>query len=216
MKFFIDTANIAEIQEGISLGVIDGVTTNPTLLAKEKGDMSDILKSICALVNGPVNAEVNSLDAAGMIKEGHELAKIHENIVIKIPTTKDGVKATKQLESDGIRCNLTLVFSPGQALVAAKVGASFVCPFVGRLDDASHIGTELIENIAAIYSNYNFKTEIVVASIRNPIHVLDSALAGADIATMPLKVIEMLIQHPMTDIGIQKFKQDWEKAQKSK
>ena len=213
MKFFIDTANINEIKEAVKLGVIDGVTTNPTLLAKEKGDPNEILRTICELVDGPVNAEVNNLDAEGMIKEGRELAKIHGNIVIKIPACKEGLKAVKQLEAEGIRCNVTLVFSSGQALLAAKAGASFVCPFVGRLDDASHVGTELIEEMAKIYSNYNYKTEIVVASIRSPLHVIDSALAGADIATIPFKVIELLVRHPLTDIGIEKFKADWEKAQ---
>jgi transaldolase len=210
MKFFIDTANLDEIKKAIALGVADGVTTNPTLMAREQGDPNEIYHAICSLIDGPVCAEVISLDSEGIIREGRELAKIAPNIVIKIPVTREGLIAVKVLEGEGIRTLVTLVFSPLQALLAAKAGASFVCPFVGRLDDTGQVGMELIEQILAIYANYEFKTEIIVASIRNPLHVLDAATMGAHIATIPLKVIEQLVKHPLTDVGIQLFLKDWE------
>ena len=213
MKFFIDTANIEEIKQAAAWGMVDGVTTNPTLLAKEKESPREIYRAICEIVEGPVCAEAVSLDAESIIREGRDLAKIHNNIVIKIPACRDGLIAVKQLESEAIRTNVTLIFSPLQALMAAKAGASFVCPFVGRLDDASHIGMDLIQQILQIYENYDLKTEIIVASIRTTLHVLDSAMMGAHIATIPYSVIEKLIKHPLTDLGIQSFLQDWQKVQ---
>jgi len=212
MKFFIDTANLDEIKEAASLGVLDGVTTNPSLVAKVQGKFEDILLSICKIVNGPVSAEVVSLDAEGMIREGRALARIHKNIVIKIPITTEGLKAIKQLESEGIAVNVTLIFSPTQALLAAKAGASFVSPFVGRIDDISQTGMQLVHDIVAIFNNYNYKTEVIVASIRSPMHVVEAALIGAHIATIPFKVIEQLVKHPLTDIGIKNFLADWEKV----
>lgn len=216
MKFFIDTANLDEIKEAASLGVLDGVTTNPTLLSKEKdkGDFKTILKKICEVVDGPVSAEAVSSNCEGIVKEAEELSKIHKNIVVKVPITKEGIKAIKILSPKGIRVNCTLVFSPIQALLAAKAGASFVSPFVGRLDDASHVGMDLVEQIVTIFENYDISTEVIVASIRNPLHAVEAALLGADIATIPLKVIEQLIKHPLTDVGIKKFLQDWEKVKK--
>jgi transaldolase len=214
MKFFIDTANTEEIREAWDLGVIDGVTTNPTLISKEKKNPIKLLKEICNIVDGPVSAEVVSLDADGMVKEARKLAKIHKNIVIKIPMTKDGLKATKKLSSLKIKTNVTLIFSPNQALLAAKAGATFVSPFVGRLDDISHYGMELVSQIIEIYENYGFETEVIVASIRNPLHVVDAARIGAHVATIPFKVIEQLSRHPLTDIGIEKFLKDWEKVPK--
>ncbi|HAO20587.1 MAG: fructose-6-phosphate aldolase [Desulfobacteraceae bacterium IS3] len=214
MKFFIDTANINEIREAHKMGMVDGVTTNPSLIAKEGRDFQTIIKEICEIVDGPISAEVISLDTDGMLKEARELAKIHENIVIKIPMTVDGLKATKQLSEEGIRTNVTLVFSPLQALMAAKAGATYASPFVGRLDDISQNGMQLIEQIVAIYDNYGFDTEIIVASIRNPLHVLDSALMGAHIATIPFNVLSKLAAHPLTDKGIKAFMDDWNKAKK--
>jgi transaldolase len=214
MKFFIDTANLDEIKQAIALGVADGVTTNPTLLAKESGTPEQIYKKICEVVDGPVCAEAVSMDAAGIIAESRALAKISKNMVIKIPASKEGLVAVKQLEAEGIRTNVTLIFSCVQALLAARAGASFICPFVGRLDDASHDGMELIEQILQIYHNYHFKTHIIVASIRGTLHVRNAALMGAHIVTVPLKVVEKLIQHPMTDSGIKMFLQDWEKVSK--
>ena len=216
MKFFIDTANLDEIKEAASIGILDGVTTNPTLLAKEKGkgDFKTILKRICEVVDGPVSAEVVALRAEGMVKEAEELAKLHKNIVVKIPMCKEGLKAIKILNSKGIRTNCTLVFSPIQALLAAKAGTAFVSPFVGRLDDASHVGMDLVEDIVTIFENYDVTTEIIVASVRNPLHVVEAAVMGADIATIPFKVIEQLIKHPLTDAGIKKFLEDWEKVDK--
>lgn len=216
MKFFIDTANLDEIKEAASIGILDGVTTNPTLLAKEKGkgDFKTILKRICEVVDGPVSAEVVALQAEGMVKEAEELAKLHKNIVVKIPMCKEGLKAIKILNAKGIRTNCTLVFSPIQALLAAKAGAAFVSPFVGRLDDASHAGMDLVEDIATIFENYDVTTEIIVASVRNPLHVVEAAVMGADIATIPFKVIEQLIKHPLTDVGIKNFLEDWEKVDK--
>lgn len=210
MKFFIDTANLEEIKKAKALGVADGVTTNPTLIAREPGQPEEIYRAICALIDGPVCAEVVSLDTEGILREGRALAGIAKNIVIKIPVTKEGLMAVRVLEGEGIRTLVTLIFSPLQALLAAKAGASFVCPFVGRLDDTGQVGMELVEQILSIYANYEFETEIIVASIRNPIHVLDAATMGAHIATIPLKVIEQLVKHPLTDAGIQLFLKDWE------
>ncbi len=214
MKFFIDTANINEIKEAHSMGMVDGVTTNPSLIAKEGRDFKEIIQEICAVVDGPISAEVISLDAEGMVKEARDLAAIHENIVVKIPMTVDGLKATRQLTEEEIKTNVTLVFSPLQALMAAKAGATFVSPFIGRLDDLSQEGILLVEQIVEIYSNYAFDTEIIVASVRNPLHVLDSALIGADIATIPFDVLAKLAAHPLTDKGIKAFLDDWEKSQK--
>jgi len=212
MKFFIDTANLDEIKDAAELGLLDGVTTNPTLLARESGDPTDIFRKICAIVDGPVNAEVVSLDWRGIVAEGRELAQIHKNIVVKIPMTKDGLKATKVFSEEGIMTNVTLIFTPLQALMAARAGATFVCPFVGRLDDIASDGMELISQIKQMFVNYDIHTEIIVASIRNPIHVLETALIGADIATIPYKVIGQLLKHPLTDQGIEQFLADWEKV----
>ncbi|MFH1154326.1 MAG: fructose-6-phosphate aldolase [Pseudomonadota bacterium] len=211
MKFFIDTANINEIKDANSLGMVDGVTTNPSLIAKEKGEFKDIIREICSIVDGPVSAEVISLDYDGMVREARELAKIHENIVVKIPMTLEGLKAVKTLTSESIKTNVTLIFSPLQALMAAKAGATYASPFVGRLDDLAQDGMRLIEEIVEIYSNYMFDTQVIVASIRNPVHVLNSALIGADIATIPYKVLRSLASHPMTDKGIDAFMSDWKK-----
>ena len=215
MKFFIDTANIKEIKEAWDIGVIDGVTTNPSLISKEKREPVKLIREICGIVDGPVNAEVVSLDAEGMVKEAKKLVKIHENIVVKIPMTVDGLKAVKKLSALKIRTNVTLIFSPNQALLAAKAGASYVSPFVGRLDDISHYGMELVSQIMEIYDNYGYATEVIVASIRNPLHVLDAARMGAHVATIPFKVIEQLSKHPLTDTGIKSFLADWEKVPQS-
>ena len=214
MKFFIDTANIAEIKEANAIGMVDGVTTNPSLIAREGGDFKEIIAKICSIVDGPISAEVISLETDGMVSEARELATIHDNIVVKIPMTIDGLKAVRLLTAEGIKTNVTLVFSPLQALMAAKAGASFVSPFVGRLDDLSQDGMVLVEQIVEIYSNYAYDTEIIVASIRNPLHVLESALMGADIATIPFNVLSKLAAHPLTDKGIQSFLNDWKKAGK--
>jgi transaldolase len=214
MKFFIDTANIAEIKEANAMGMVDGVTTNPSLIAKEGGDFKEIITEICSIVDGPISAEVISLETGGMVAEARELAKIHDNITIKVPMTVDGLKATRQLASEGIKTNVTLIFSPLQALMAAKAGATFVSPFVGRLDDLSQEGMLLVEQIVEIYSNYAYDTEVIVASIRNPLHVLDAALVGADISTIPFNVLSKLATHPLTDKGIQAFLDDWNKANK--
>jgi transaldolase len=214
MKFFIDTANIDEIREAHSMGMVDGVTTNPSLIAKEGRDFEDIIKEICQIVDGPISAEVISTDTEGMIKEARHLAKIHDNIVVKIPMIVDGLKATRRLAEEGIKTNVTLAFSPLQALMAAKAGATYISPFIGRLDDLSQEGLLLVEQIVEIYSNYAFDTEIIVASIRNPLHVLESALMGADIATIPFSVLGKLAAHPMTDKGLRAFLDDWEKTKK--
>ncbi len=211
MKFFIDTANVEEIKNTGELGLLDGVTTNPSLVSKEKREFKDLLKEICGIVDGPVNAEVVSKDQAGMVREAQELVKIADNIVVKIPLIEEGLKAVKTLAKEGIKCNVTLCFSPLQALMAAKAGAAFISPFVGRLDDISQRGMELVEQIVNIYDNYGFETEVIVASVRNPVHVLEAALMGADIATMPFNVIQQLIRHPLTDIGLEKFLADWKK-----
>jgi len=214
MKFFIDTANIEEIKEANSMGMADGVTTNPTLIAREKGNFEDIIKEICKIVDGPISAEVISLDTEGMLKEARHLASIHKNIVVKIPMTIDGIKATRQLSEEGIKTNVTLIFSSLQALMAAKAGATYVSPFIGRLDDISNEGLLLVEQIVEIFNNYAFDTEIIVASVRNPLHVLDAALMGADIATIPFKVLSKFASHPLTDKGIKSFLDDWNKANK--
>ena len=214
MKFFIDTANLAEIKEANDLGVLDGVTTNPSLVAKEGKEFISLLKESCAIVDGPISAEVISLDFDGIIKEAHELAKIHDNIVVKVPLVKEGLKAVKALKAEGIRTNVTLCFSPTQALLAAKAGATYISPFVGRLDDISHNGMDVIAQIVTIYHNYGYDTEVLVASIRHPLHVVEAAMMGADVCTMPFKVIESLIKHPLTDIGIERFLSDWKKGQK--
>lgn len=214
MKFFLDTANLNEIKDAYTMGMVDGVTTNPSLIAKEGRDFVTVIKEICEIVDGPISAEVISTDAEGMVREARELAKIHKNIVIKIPMLVDGLKAVRQLTSEGIKTNVTLVFSPLQALMAAKAGATYVSPFIGRLDDLSQDGMQLIEQIVEIYANYAFDTEIIVASIRNPMHVLESALLGADIATIPYDVLRKLASHPMTDKGLAAFLKDWEKTKK--
>lgn len=214
MKFFIDTANVKEIKEANALGLVDGVTTNPSLVAKEGRDFKDLIKEICTIVDGPISAEAVSLDADGMIKEARELSKIHKNIVVKIPMTPEGLKAVKVVSKEGIKTNVTLVFSSSQALLAAKAGATYVSPFVGRLDDISHVGMDLIEQILIIFDNYGFETEVIVASIRNPLHVVDAALMGAHVATIPYNVMLQLSKHPLTDIGIKKFLDDWEKVPK--
>jgi transaldolase len=211
MKFFIDTANIEEIKKANELGLLDGVTTNPSLVSKEGREFKELIIEICSIVNGPVSAEVISTDAKGMIKEAKALAKLADNIVVKIPLIKEGLKAVKILSEEGIKTNVTLCFSAVQALMAAKAGADYVSPFVGRLDDIGHDGMEIVEQILGIYENYGYETEVIVASIRNPIHVLDAALMGADIATIPFKVMEQLIKHPLTDIGLEKFLADWNK-----
>lgn len=213
MKFFIDTANIEEIKKANDLGLLDGVTTNPSLVAKEGRDFKELLQEICSIVDGPVSAEVVSTDTEGMLQEARELAKIADNIVVKIPLIAEGLKAVKILKAEGIRTNVTLCFSPIQALMAAKAGAAFISPFVGRLDDLSQVGMELVEQIVTIYENYGYDTEVLVASVRNPLHVLDAALMGADVATVPYKVMEQLIKHPMTDIGLEKFLADWKKME---
>ncbi len=215
MKIFIDTANINEIKEAAAMGVLDGVTTNPSLVAKEQGkDFKSLLREICAVVDGDISAEVTATDLEGMLKEGRELAKIDDKIVVKVPIIKEGLKAVKCFKAEGIRTNVTLCFSPNQALLAAKAGAYIISPFVGRLDDISTSGMELIEQILTIYRNYDFDTQVLVASIRHPMHVVESALMGAHIATMPFNVITQLIKHPLTDIGLERFLSDWKKTQK--
>ncbi len=213
MKFFIDTANVNEIREAASFGLVDGVTTNPSLVAKEGKDFHKLLEEICSIVDGPISAEVVSLEFNGMMKEAHELSKIHSNIVIKLPLILEGLKAAKALKAEGIRTNVTLCFSANQGLLAAKAGASFVSPFIGRLDDIGQEGMELIEQIMTIYRNYEYKTEVIVASVRHPMHVTQAALIGADICTIPFKVMEQLAKHPLTDSGIVKFLADWKKSQ---
>lgn len=211
MKFFIDTANIEDIKKANELGMVDGVTTNPSLVSKEGREFKGLIKEICEIVTGPVSAEAISLDADGMIREARELSSLADNIVVKIPLIEEGLKAVKILAHEGIKTNVTLCFSPIQALMAAKAGAAYISPFVGRLDDISHDGMNLVEQIITIYENYDFETEVIVASIRNPLHVLDAALMGADIATIPYKVINQLVKHPLTDIGLEKFLDDWKK-----
>jgi transaldolase len=213
MKIFIDSGNLREIESLVPLGIIDGITTNPSLLAKESGDPRELIKQICRLVGGPVSAEVVATDAAGMIAEGRDLARIDEHVVVKIPFTREGVKAVKALSDEGIRINVTLIFSATQALFAAKVGASYVSPFVGRLDDISSDGMALIRQLVDVFANYDYPTEILVASVRHPMHIVEAARMGADICTCPAAVIESCFKHPLTDIGLEKFLKDWEKAQ---
>jgi transaldolase len=214
MKIFIDTASINEIKEAASMGVLDGVTTNPSLVAKEGKDFKELLKEICAIVDGDISAEVVATELDGMLREGRDLAKIHDNIVVKVPLIKEGLKAVKCFKAEGIRTNVTLCFSPNQALLAAKAGAYIVSPFVGRLDDISTSGMQLIDQILTIYRNYDFDTQVLVASIRHPLHVVESAMMGAHIGTMPFSVITQLIKHPLTDIGLERFLADWKKTQK--
>jgi len=211
MKFFIDTANVDEIKKANALGMVDGVTTNPSLVSKEGREFTGLIQEICGLVDGPVSAEVVSVDAEGMVKEARDLVKLADNIVVKIPLIEEGLKAVKILAQEEIKTNVTLCFSPVQALMAAKAGAAYISPFVGRLDDISHRGMDLVDDIITIYDNYGFETEVIVASIRNPVHVLDAALMGAHISTIPFKVIQQLIKHPLTDIGLEKFLADWKK-----
>jgi len=214
MKFFIDTANIDEIKEAAALGILDGVTTNPSLVSKEGKDFRKLLDEILKIVDGPVSAEVISTDYDGILKEGRELASIHKNIVVKIPLIKEGLKACKTLTGEGIKVNVTLCFSPNQAILAAKAGATYISPFVGRLDDISTSGMDLISQIVQIYRNYNFKTQVLVASVRHPLHVVESALIGADVCTIPFDVIKKMFNHPLTDIGLEKFLSDWKKLKK--
>ncbi|MBI4417556.1 MAG: fructose-6-phosphate aldolase [Ignavibacteriales bacterium] len=216
MKFFIDTASIEEIKEAASLGILDGVTTNPSLVAKEGKDFRKLLEEICAIVDGDISAEVVATECEEMLKEGRELARIHKNIVVKIPLIKEGLKAVRILKTEGIRTNVTLCFSPNQALMAAKAGAYIISPFIGRLDDISANGMDLIRQVVTIYRNYNFETQVLVASVRHPLHVVDAAMIGADICTMPFKVIDQLIKHPLTDRGLERFLADWKKTQGSK
>jgi transaldolase len=215
MKIFVDTANIDEIKEANSWGIVDGVTTNPSLVAKEGKDIISAIKEIAAVIDGPISAEAISLESKDMIAEAERLSSIHKNIVVKIPLTKEGLKAVKALMQEGIKTNVTLCFSPTQALLAAKAGASYISPFIGRLDDISHVGMEIIRDIKQIYTNYDIKTEIIVASIRSPIHVLEAAKLGADIATVPFSVLEKLFTHPLTDMGIARFLKDWAEVKKT-
>ena len=213
MKLFVDTGNLKEIEALAAIGILDGVTTNPSLLAKESGDYRQILKQICQTVKGPVSAEVVATDTAGMIREGRDLAAIDEHIVVKVPFTKDGVKACRTLAGEGKRVNVTLIFSPTQAWLAAKAGASYVSPFVGRLDDIGTTGMNLVQEIVDIFDNFEYTTEVLVASVRNPIHIVEAARMGADVVTVPAAVIEQSFKHPLTDIGLEKFLKDWEKSQ---
>jgi transaldolase len=212
MKFFLDTANLDELKKGASWGIVDGVTTNPSLIAKEGREISEQVRMICDIVDGDISAEVVQTEAGAMIREGRELAKIHKNIVVKCPLTRDGIKATKALSDDNIRVNVTLCFSAAQALIAAKAGAYIISPFVGRLDDIGQTGMDLIRTIAAIYKNYGYKTQILTASVRSPVHVIEAATAGSHIATMPLKVLDMLFNHPLTDKGLEQFLKDYAKV----
>lgn len=214
MKIFIDTANLKEIREAQAMGILDGVTTNPSLLSKEKGEPREILKEICSIVPGPVSAECVKTRFEEMVEEGRSLAKIADNIVVKVPINWEGLKVIKKLSSEGIRVNVTLIFSPTQALLSAKAGATYVSPFIGRLDDIAIEGMDLIHQLVAIFDNYEFETEILAASIRHPVHVVQAAVAGADIATVPYSVLDKLLNHPLTDIGMEKFLKDWEKIGK--
>jgi len=214
MNIYLDTANVKEIQEAAKLGLIDGVTTNPSLVAKEGRSFKEMLLEICKMVDGPISAEVVSIESEAMVKEGRDLAKVHKNIVVKVPLIPEGLRATKQLSAEGIRVNVTLCFSPTQALLAAKAGAWCVSPFIGRLDDVSSDGMELIRQIITIYKNYDFKTQVLVASVRHPQHVVEAALAGGHICTMPYTVFQQLVKHPLTDLGLKKFLADWEAMNK--
>lgn len=215
MKLFIDSANLTEIREAAAMGLVDGVTTNPSLVAKEGRPFKDAIREICEIVDGPISAEVTATDTEGMLREGRDLAKIHHNVVVKVPLIPEGLKAVRRFTADGIKTNVTLCFSPSQALLAAKAGAAFISPFVGRLDDISEQGMELIRQIITIYKNYHFRTEVLVASVRHPLHVVDAAMMGADAATMPFAVLMQLAKHPLTDIGLKKFLADWEKLPKT-
>jgi transaldolase len=212
VKFFLDTANLDELKRGAVWGIVDGVTTNPTLIAKEGRPIEEQIRLICGIVDGDISAEVVSTEAAVMVKEGRKLAAIHKNVVVKCPLTRDGIQATSELSKEGIRVNVTLCFSAGQALLAAKAGAYIVSPFVGRLDDVGAVGMDLVRDIVQIYGNYGYKTQVLAASLRSPVHVIDAALAGAQIATMPFKVLDMLFNHPLTDKGLEQFLKDWGKA----
>jgi transaldolase len=212
MKIFLDTANVAEIKEGVAIGVVDGVTTNPSLIAKEKRPFRPLVEEICSIVPGDVSLEVVATDFEGMVKEGEELAQVAPNAVVKVPLTQDGLKAVKYLSGKGIRMNQTLCFSAPQALLSAKAGATYISPFLGRLDDIAHVGMDLIRDICEIYRNYGFKTQVLAASIRNPLHVVDAAKAGAHVCTMPFSVLQQLMKHPLTDIGLKKFLDDWTKS----
>jgi transaldolase len=216
MKIFIDTANLEQIKEANSWGILDGVTTNPTLVAKEGCEFEKRVKDICEIVDGPISAEAVSMDAEGMIREARQLSKMHKNVIVKIPMTAEGLKAVKVLSKEGVKTNVTLVFSPNQALLAAKAGATYVSPFVGRLDDISHNGMDLVRDIVTIYRNYGFKTQVIAASIRHPVHVTEAALAGAHVATVPFDILKKMLKHNLTDEGIQKFLKDWEKVPKKK
>ena len=213
MKFFVDTANIAEIREAASLGILDGVTTNPSLVAKEGKPFKQTIIEICEIANGPVSTEVIATDAAGMCKEAQEYASWHKHVVVKVPTTREGLKAAKCLSEQGIKTNVTLCFSASQAILVAKAGATYVSPFVGRLDDISHNGMDLVRQILQIYKNYDYKTQVLAASLRHPMHVVEAAMAGAHVATMPFKILDMMFKHPLTDRGLEQFLKDWEKGQ---
>lgn len=214
MQFFIDTANLNEIREAADMGILDGVTTNPSLVAKEGKPFKETILEICKIVDGPVSAEVVATDTEGMLKEGRDYAGWHKNIVVKLPTTREGLKACKKLTGEGIKTNMTLCFSPNQALLVAKAGGTYVSPFIGRLDDISHDGMELIRQIVTIYKNYDYKTQVLAASLRHPLHVVQSALAGAHVGTLPFKVLDQMFKHPLTDKGLETFLSDWKKAQK--
>ncbi len=213
MKIFLDTASIDEIKEAASWGVLDGITTNPSLVSKEKIDFRSLIKQICAIVDGPVSAEVVSMKTSEMIAEGRELARIHGNVVVKLPLIIEGLKALKQLTQENIKTNVTLCFSATQALLAAKIGATYISPFVGRLDDIAHDGMSVIKDIRTIYNNYGFKTQILTASARGPLHVLEAARLGSDVVTVPFKVLQQIVKHPLTDIGLEKFLADWQSSQ---
>ena len=212
MKFFLDTASVKEIREGGALGVVDGITTNPSLVAKEGRPFREIVEEICRLVDGPINLEVVGTDADTMVAEGRDLAKIHANVVVKIPMIAEGLKAVRRLHLEGIKVNVTLCFSPNQALLAAKAGATYISPFIGRLDDISHVGMDLVRDILAIYRNYGYPTQVLAASLRHPLHVVEAAKAGAHVATMPFAVLQQLLKHPLTDIGLERFLSDWKKV----
>jgi len=212
MKIFLDTANVNELREVAAMGLLDGATTNPSLIAKEKRPFRDLVEEICRIVDGPVSLEVVATDTEGMVQQGRELAKIAPNVVVKLPTTAEGIKALRILGREGVKTNLTLCFSPTQALFVAKAGATYVSPFLGRLDDIAHVGMDLIRTIRKVYDNYGFETKLLAASLRNPLHVVDAAVAGADVATLPFAVFQQLLKHPLTDIGLKRFLDDWEKA----
>jgi len=212
MKFFLDTASVKEIREGVALGVVDGITTNPSLIAKEGRPFREIVEEICRLVDGPINLEVVGTDADTMVAEGRDLAKIHANVVVKVPMIAEGLKALRRLHLEGIKVNVTLCFSPNQALLAAKAGATYISPFIGRLDDISHVGMDLVRDILTIYRNYGYPTQVLAASLRHPLHLVEAAKAGAHVATMPFAVLQQLLKHPLTDLGLERFLSDWKKV----